>query len=380
MIREAHYSDIDNIIKLENEVLGESLGYNMLTSLIDNELTKLYVLEDNGLVGYISISFDGSVLEIYNICIAVEKQNKGYGKVLLGKIITIYSFQADTIFLEVRRSNAKAIALYKYFNFKEINVRRNYYNGEDALVFEKVITKYDDVQKKIVDQICNHDLIDGIDRYYTIDNPYSYQYNFYDIKDNLIENIDKIKSNPDPRIKNIVISYSGDNIDIEGFSRKKTISMYASLPVIKITKETDKTAKLLDNNDYGALEEYLYQSNLKYGTTYAKLNSEHVIKKLKSGIENIIACYKDDKIIGIGKFTAIDNAIYFSDYVVYEEYQGQGYGMAIFKELLNYAKANKLIDIFLEADCDDTYKEMYYKMGFEYGSIYTEYVECKENN
>ena len=51
----------------------------------------------------------------------------------------------NKIYLEVRHSNRGAIALYKEMGFHPIGVRKNYYRNqdqyEDALVFEKTITK-----------------------------------------------------------------------------------------------------------------------------------------------------------------------------------------------------------------------------------------------
>jgi len=46
--------------------------------------------------------------------------------------------QAELIYLDVRESNKPAIKLYRSFGFKQIDVRKGYYqdNEEDALVME----------------------------------------------------------------------------------------------------------------------------------------------------------------------------------------------------------------------------------------------------
>ena len=47
--------------------------------------------------------------------------------------------QLSKWFLEVRKSNEKAIALYLKWKFAQIDLRKNYYHNplEDALIFEK---------------------------------------------------------------------------------------------------------------------------------------------------------------------------------------------------------------------------------------------------
>ena len=50
---------------------------------------------------------------------------------------------ARKMFLEVRRSNMRAISLYESFGFSEIGIRTNYYQGsslsEDAVVMALVL-------------------------------------------------------------------------------------------------------------------------------------------------------------------------------------------------------------------------------------------------
>ena len=50
---------------------------------------------------------------------------------------------ARKMFLEVRRSNLKALNLYESFGFREIGTRKNYYQGsslnEDAVVMALVL-------------------------------------------------------------------------------------------------------------------------------------------------------------------------------------------------------------------------------------------------
>jgi ribosomal-protein-alanine N-acetyltransferase len=76
---------------------------------------------------------------LFNIAIDPQHQRRGYGRLLLEHLIAqLESRGIVTLWLEVRASNAGAIALYESLGFNEVSVRRNYYpsaNGrEDAIM------------------------------------------------------------------------------------------------------------------------------------------------------------------------------------------------------------------------------------------------------
>ncbi|RMD78948.1 MAG: GNAT family N-acetyltransferase, partial [Gammaproteobacteria bacterium] len=68
-----------------------------------------------------------------------ERRRRGHGGYLLRRLIQIAGrLGARTLFLEVRPSNAAALALYRRLGFEEVGRRRGYYPAmegrEDALV------------------------------------------------------------------------------------------------------------------------------------------------------------------------------------------------------------------------------------------------------
>ncbi len=134
MIRKASIADLDIITDLELKTLGETLGSQMLKSMIENPLINIYVYDEDIIKGYISFLFDGQAVEIYNLAVYEEFQGRKIGTKLIEFIIELFNNQNINYLLEVRCSNQKAISLYKKFNFKEIRVRKNYYGNEDALV------------------------------------------------------------------------------------------------------------------------------------------------------------------------------------------------------------------------------------------------------
>lgn len=79
---------------------------------------------------------------LLTLCVRPEYQRLGYGrklfKLLLDRAVKL---DAQTCFLEVRRSNEGAIKLYRSMGFMQIGERKNYYPGkgdrEDALIMSR---------------------------------------------------------------------------------------------------------------------------------------------------------------------------------------------------------------------------------------------------
>ncbi|HHH2127427.1 TPA: ribosomal protein S18-alanine N-acetyltransferase [Yersinia enterocolitica] len=70
---------------------------------------------------------------LFNIAIDPQYQRQGCGRLLLEHVITeLEKRQIVTLWLEVRASNARAIALYESLGFNEVLVRRNYYPSADG--------------------------------------------------------------------------------------------------------------------------------------------------------------------------------------------------------------------------------------------------------
>jgi ribosomal-protein-alanine N-acetyltransferase len=101
-------------------------------------------VEDNQVVGFIILSLALGECHILNLCVHPAHQHQGFGNELLNYGMRWAKEQAaGIVYLEVRRSNKAAIALYRKMNFKLIGERKNYYisskGTEDALVFARDI-------------------------------------------------------------------------------------------------------------------------------------------------------------------------------------------------------------------------------------------------
>ncbi len=97
--------------------------------------------EEGKIYGYACLFSLFETAELLNIAVDTAYRGRGIGEKLLTAIHDqAKAMGAERILLEVRVSNAPAIALYKKHGYEKIAVRKNYYaNGEDADIMEKKI-------------------------------------------------------------------------------------------------------------------------------------------------------------------------------------------------------------------------------------------------
>jgi len=138
MISEYSIKDIDEINRL-----GSKLNPNFTKLFHVDNLNKgeiIYVYKDNSkVVGFIHISINYEVVDLLNIIVDNEYRNKNIATLLMDYMIGLLPIDTKKILLEVNKNNERAIRLYNKFNFKVINIRKNYYNGEDALIMERIL-------------------------------------------------------------------------------------------------------------------------------------------------------------------------------------------------------------------------------------------------
>ncbi|MGQ0659091.1 MAG: ribosomal protein S18-alanine N-acetyltransferase [Chromatiales bacterium] len=102
-----------------------------------------WVLEgERRIDGYGVMTVGAGEAHILNICVRPGERRKGHGRAILHHLLTeAVLHHATSAFLEVRPSNAGAIALYQRDGFSEVGYRRNYYPAtrgrEDALILAR---------------------------------------------------------------------------------------------------------------------------------------------------------------------------------------------------------------------------------------------------
>jgi ribosomal-protein-alanine N-acetyltransferase len=91
------------------------------------------LLKDGKIAAYVVMSIGAREAHILNICVCPEQRGKGYGRIMMHKMIALArQLQVDMMFLEVRPSNTAARRLYEKLGFNEVGIRDNYYPAEQG--------------------------------------------------------------------------------------------------------------------------------------------------------------------------------------------------------------------------------------------------------
>lgn len=94
----------------------------------------------SGLVGFLVARHTAQEWELENIVVAPTARRKGIGRQLVDALLaTSRETNSESLFLEVRESNAVARKLYKRAGFQQISRRKSYYADppEDAILYRK---------------------------------------------------------------------------------------------------------------------------------------------------------------------------------------------------------------------------------------------------
>ena len=131
LMKDTLYSDFDNF-----------WSYNILKKELENEnTTYLVAKENNVIVAFAGIMTCLDEATLNNIVVKKPCRGRGIGGELLESLIELCSeLNMKTFTLEVDTSNTPAINLYEKFGFKNLGIRKKYYNNSrDAFI----MTKYD---------------------------------------------------------------------------------------------------------------------------------------------------------------------------------------------------------------------------------------------
>ena len=97
-------------------------------------------VRDNEVVGYIGSQSSIDESDVMNVAVHPDWRRQGIAEQLIENLIgELKNRGSKALMLEVRASNAPAIALYEKLGFRQVGLRKNYYRNpkEDALILRK---------------------------------------------------------------------------------------------------------------------------------------------------------------------------------------------------------------------------------------------------
>ncbi len=141
-IREA---DLPEVAKIEAECFAEPWSISSLKLYLGKDAYAVVAKDTNGsILGYGGMVLAPGEGQIINLAVRAEQRQKGIGSRLLQSLLQkAEDLSLESVSLEVRVSNQKAISLYQRFGFRTSGIRKHFYRhpAEDAAVMNISLRK-----------------------------------------------------------------------------------------------------------------------------------------------------------------------------------------------------------------------------------------------
>ena len=136
-ITEMSLFDLENIKDILISDFDDFWNYNILKEELESSNSKYIIAKTNDgeIIGFAGIKIILDNADIMNIVVKKSWRNQGVGNLLLSNLISICKISnLSSLSLEVSEDNLPAIHLYEKFGFKQVGVRKNYYQDKDGMI------------------------------------------------------------------------------------------------------------------------------------------------------------------------------------------------------------------------------------------------------
>lgn len=137
-LRRATAEDLPTLLEIERRAFAAPWPEGAFARELELPQAEVWIAEtEDGPLGYLDLWLLVGEVEILNVAVDPVARRQGLGVALVSHAIQrANDVEASSIFLEVRRSNAGAVALYQRCGFHQVGLRKRYYqdNAEDAVL------------------------------------------------------------------------------------------------------------------------------------------------------------------------------------------------------------------------------------------------------
>ena len=141
IIEKMNASHVQAVAQLEKLCFSDPWSEKSIASELDNKLSLwLVAMEDGDLAGYVGSQAVMGEADMMNVAVDPAFRRRGIGEKLVCALVEELKCAGNvSLALEVRVSNAPAIALYEKLGFTKVGLRKSYYRNpkEDAYIMRK---------------------------------------------------------------------------------------------------------------------------------------------------------------------------------------------------------------------------------------------------
>ena len=139
-MNESHLKDL---VLLEKQCFSTPWSENALRAELEKDNARFFVaITKNEVSGYVGANNVLGEVYIDNIAVFYNYRGFGIGEALLRHLVSVAQEEGcSLVTLEVRESNSPARALYEKVGFKNVGIRKNFYEQpkENAVIYTKYL-------------------------------------------------------------------------------------------------------------------------------------------------------------------------------------------------------------------------------------------------
>ncbi|BCK88180.1 ribosomal-protein-alanine acetyltransferase [Sideroxyarcus emersonii] len=133
ILRDMTEADLDAVLRIERAVHAHPWTRGNFSDALRSRYQCKVFESDGFMLGYAILMLAVDESELLDIAIDAGQQRRGWGRKLLDELMVLARHHGKhRMVLEVRASNAAAIALYRKAGFADIGLRRDYYPAENG--------------------------------------------------------------------------------------------------------------------------------------------------------------------------------------------------------------------------------------------------------
>ncbi len=131
-MRKMNESDLPEVLAIERQNYPFPWEQDIFTDCFKAGYSCWVCEEEDKVLGYCLMSIAVGEAHVLNISVDPAEQKQGIGRKMLEHLLSVAKGRAETVFLEVRPSNPRALTLYQNMGFNEIGIRKDYYPAENG--------------------------------------------------------------------------------------------------------------------------------------------------------------------------------------------------------------------------------------------------------